>query len=102
MNNDDSVEPVHSLSDSDYETTATLFTTRINNSDIVTSFNNVSNIISSGVGTCPLFSMVLPAPINKTIATTIHCDLFSSISVPLSVVTLAMYTFIGFRIVASA
>lgn len=78
------------------------YKSRIDSAPLTLAFANVSQLISAEAGDCPSFSIDLPAPISETITTTLHCDLMGVIAPIISAVMLIIYTFIGFRIFASA
>lgn len=64
--------------------------------------NTWSSALQLSTPSCPVFQMDLPAPIDRSVATTIHCDLYSSISPILSNVMFFLWSFAGFRIVMEA
>jgi hypothetical protein len=77
------------------------FYSRISSSPIAGSFSNINNLISLNESQCPIFEIELSAPINSTISTQIHCDLYQTIRPILSPVMMAIWVFVGFRIFAS-
>jgi hypothetical protein len=101
MNEDTSIEPDHLISD-DLATVATTFSSRIENAPISQAFANITNLISNTSSTCPPFSIDLQSVLGVTPTTTIHCDVFSLIQVALSPIMFVVYSFFGFRIIASA
>lgn len=94
--------PVLSPSPVTFEQANQLFYSEISNSPIALSFSNVSRLISLENSTCPLFEIELAAPISSTVSTTLHCELYETISPILSPVMMAIWIFVGFRIFASA
>jgi hypothetical protein len=78
-----------------------LYYSRISQSPIVSSFSNMKNFISLSQSQCPKFEIELPAPINSTVSTLIHCELYDTIRPILSPVMMAVWIFFGFRVFAS-
>jgi hypothetical protein len=96
--------PEHMKTDSGKKTVADVnnaFRDRLNNSTVVKSFSRMKNIIQLGTPSCPAFSMNLEA-FNKTVSTTIHCDLWTLIKPILSLIINGVWIIIGFKIFASA
>ncbi|AUD60366.1 hypothetical protein AYJ58_13160 [Shewanella sp. Pdp11] len=75
---------------------------RIANAPIVQSFSSFSHLITLNNAQCPIISFDLPPPINETVGTDIHCELFLIIEPIISAVMLVIYAWLGFRIFASS
>ncbi len=102
LNYDATTQPGHTVLLTSFSDTSNTFSSRISNSPIVLAFSNIKNLIPVSAGVCPLFTIDLPAPISQTVSTDLQCTLFASVKPALSAVMLVVYTFFGFRIIASA
>ena len=94
--------PDHVESPDSFEDSNTTFKSRLDNVPLVLAFDGISSMMSFENAVCPNFEMDLPEPINENISTQIHCELYDSISGILSAVMIIIWTFLGFRIFASA
>ena len=93
--------PNHYLSSRTIEQANTDFYNRVSSSQIIQAFSSIDQLIDISSAQCPSLEIDLPDPINQTISTNIHCELFQSIQGLLSPVMLAIWTLAGFRIFAS-
>jgi hypothetical protein len=79
------------------------FLNTINNSPLIGSFHNVANVMTVADSECPVFLIDLSDTlIGREISTTVHCELMLLILPFLNIVTLIGWTFMAFRIFASA
>ncbi len=79
------------------------YMTRLNASPVIGSFHAVANIIILSDPSCPAFSIDLSETIiGQVISTTIHCQIMLVIFSTLSLVTTIGFSFIAFKIFASA
>ncbi len=79
----------------------TSFYGQIQNAPIVLAGSSISNMFTGG-GNCPEFAMSIPQPVNATLRTSLHCDIFDTNASILSGVFLAIYAFVGYRVFISA
>ncbi len=83
-----------------FEVTSQNYVDVIKGSQLVLAFENVRNLIKLSEPQCPTFSIAFPEPINYDASTVIHCELWDTIAGIIRLVMLAVYVFIGFKIVA--
>lgn len=77
------------------------FYSLIQNAPILAAGNNLSNMFA-GTGECPSFTLDIPQPLNTSITSSLHCEIYNSASGVLTAVFIGIYSFVGFRIIASA
>lgn len=102
LNNPLSNLPEHSQSSGTFATVNSAFIARVTNSPISQSFSGIAGMLSLENASCPVFSFDLPQPINQNIATNLHCELYDTIAPIIAAVMVVVWTFLGFRIFASA
>jgi hypothetical protein len=78
------------------------FKSRIDLAPVSSALSNMYSLFSFSSAACPVFSIDLPSPINQTVSTTLHCDLYDTVGPVLSIVMTGVWIFVGFRIFASA
>jgi hypothetical protein len=78
------------------------FQLRLSAAPVSQAFASMASIFDVSAGECPVLAFDLPAPINETISTDIHCSTLLNIAPTLSLIMIAIYSFIAFRIFASA
>jgi len=94
--------PAHSIAPSTFGEASASFKSRLDSAPLIQAFSGVATMLSFQNAACPTLSMNLPPPINSTVSTAVHCELYTSISNILSALMIVIWTFIGFRIFASA
>ena len=95
--------PEHSITGRTLQQVNMDFYQRINDSDLITAFNSMVDVVDVANPQCPDLSMDLTGtPINQRISSDTHCDLMQIIEPIISTVMLVIYAFLGFRIFASA
>ena len=79
------------------------FMDRLNGSPVVQSFSSFENIMTVEQSECPVFSIDLTDTlIGREISTDLHCQLMESIRPVLSIVMMIIWSFVAFRVFASA
>jgi hypothetical protein len=79
------------------------FKGRIENSELISSFSGMSQLIDVSNSQCPQLSIDLRDTIvNKVATTTLHCELMESIKPFLTSLMMVIYIWAGFRVFASA
>ncbi len=78
------------------------FKTRLDGAPVIAAFSGIAEIVNFENSQCPPFEISVPAPIDKTVSTQIHCELMTDISPIIGPIMIIVYTVIGFRIFASA
>lgn len=92
------ISSVNSFSDAN-----TAFYDGMQQTQLITAFNNVAGLVDTSNGACPNFSIDLGSTmIGETISTTVHCDVWELVTPAITSVMLIVFIIIGFRIVASA
>jgi len=75
------------------------FRNRLTHAPVVESFSRMKNIVVVAAKACPTFSVDI---FGRTISTTIHCDIWTLVGSVLSVIMMAFWTIVAFKVFASA
>lgn len=105
LNTDMGDFPAHSSTGgaSTIDEAVTSYKSRIENSELVSSFSGMSDLVDTSNAQCPTFSIDLRDTIIGVVASTsVHCDLMETVESYIGVLMIIIYIWAGFRVFASA